>query len=199
MNAARSLSASLEDYLEAIFHIVTAKQAARAKDISDRMGVNRSSVTAALQLLAERGLVNYAPYDIVTLTETGHAAACKVVRRHEVLRDFFVKILGVSDQEAEQTACRMEHAVSATVLCRLERLAEFVAIHAKSRRQIWLEKFLDFCGEPNAVSRDGATLPTGEAKEKHEHVNDRDDLADDFHLAAPQPPAAGTEGGGAAV
>ena len=36
------LSASLEDYLEAIFHVVEAKQASRAKDIADRLNVNSS-------------------------------------------------------------------------------------------------------------------------------------------------------------
>ena len=65
------LSASLEDYLEAIFHVVEAKQASRAKDIADRLNVNSSSVTSALHALKERGLVNYEPYDLVTLTPEG--------------------------------------------------------------------------------------------------------------------------------
>ena len=46
------LSASLEDYLEAIYHTVVAKGAARAKDIVLRMGVHNSSVTQALRSLA---------------------------------------------------------------------------------------------------------------------------------------------------
>ena len=98
MAVAKALTASLEDYLEAIFHIVSKKQAARAKDISDRMGVNKSSVTGALQALAERGLVNYAPYDIVTLTGRGQAAAEKLVRRHEVLKQFLVGVLAVNEK-----------------------------------------------------------------------------------------------------
>ena len=57
---AESLSASLEDYLEAIFHIVSEKRVARAKDISKRMHVNRSSVTGAMHSLAKKKLVNYA-------------------------------------------------------------------------------------------------------------------------------------------
>ena len=71
MSDTATLTASLEDYLEAIFHIVERKQAARAKDISKRMHVNGSSVTGALRALSERNLVNYAPYDIVTLTAEG--------------------------------------------------------------------------------------------------------------------------------
>jgi DtxR family Mn-dependent transcriptional regulator len=83
-----TLSASLEDYLEAIFHISSHKQAAKAKDIAERLHVRASSVTGALRQLAERGLVNYAPYDLITLTATGRKAAESVVQRHAALRTF---------------------------------------------------------------------------------------------------------------
>ena len=43
------VSASLEDYLEAIYHTVDFKGAARAKDIVQRLGVHNSSVTQALK------------------------------------------------------------------------------------------------------------------------------------------------------
>ena len=48
------ISASLEDYLEAIFWIVKSKGAARAKDIAERLRVKASSVTGALQALKEK-------------------------------------------------------------------------------------------------------------------------------------------------
>ena len=96
------LSASLEDYLEAIFRIVQEKQAARAKDIGKHLEVSRSSVTGALHALADRELINYAPYDVITLTDKGQALAEDVVRRHEVLRDFFVKVL-TADAAIEET------------------------------------------------------------------------------------------------
>jgi len=67
MSAEKPLSESLEDYLETILGIVEEKQAAKAKDVSARLGVNASSVTGALHALRERGLINHAPYDIVTL------------------------------------------------------------------------------------------------------------------------------------
>jgi DtxR family Mn-dependent transcriptional regulator len=54
-------SSSLEDYLEAIYHIVHEKQAARAKDIVERLGVKNSSVTGALRVLSGKGLINDAP------------------------------------------------------------------------------------------------------------------------------------------
>ncbi|HUX12304.1 MAG TPA: metal-dependent transcriptional regulator [Spirochaetia bacterium] len=128
------LSASQEDYLEAIYHISERKQAARAKDISTRLGVNNSSVTGALHALAQKGLVNYEPYDIVTLTDQGYAAAQQVVRRHEVLREFLVQVLDVAPEEAEESACKLEHAVSDTVLEKLVRfMADVPELHGRHR------------------------------------------------------------------
>ena len=92
MVATETLSASLEDYLEAIFHIVARKHAAKAKDISRQLKVSSSSVTGALRSLADRDLINYAPYDIITLTKKGNQIARDVIRRHEALRNFFVKV-----------------------------------------------------------------------------------------------------------
>ena len=120
------LSESQEDYLEAIFHLVAAKQAARARDISDRLGVSRASVTGALKSLAGKNLVNYSPYEVVTLTPAGRKVARGVVRRHGVLHDFFVRILGVGEAEAEQSACRMEHALSPHILDRVIRLVRYM-------------------------------------------------------------------------
>ncbi len=119
------LSASLEDYLEAIYHTVSAKGAARAKDLVLRMGVHNSSVTQALRSLSEKKLVNYAPYDVITLTAPGEVLALDVVRRHETLSKFLSHVLGFPDDEADVEACRLEHAVSSGVLHRLVGFVEY--------------------------------------------------------------------------
>ena len=124
-----ALSASLEDYLEAIFHIVQEKQAAKAKNISDKLNVNNSSVTGALHALKERVLINYAPYDVITLTPKGKKLAREIVRRHNALRDFFVEILGVNREEAESAACGMEHSMSRPVLERLAGYVNYIRDH----------------------------------------------------------------------
>jgi len=121
-----ALSASLEDYLEVIFHIVGAKGAARPKDIALELEIGNSSVTAALKSLAAKDLVNYAPYDVITLTKSGERAARDVVHRHETLRDFFIRVLAADHDLANQAACRMEHAVPSELVERLVRFLEFV-------------------------------------------------------------------------
>ncbi len=148
------LSASLEDYLEAIFHLVAGKQVARSRDIAGRLQVNRSSVTGALQALANKGLVNYEPYEAVTLTAGGKAVASDIVRRHEVLRDFLVKVLAVDPAKADQAACRMEHAVPTPVLERLIEFVEFVEVCPRGGAK-WIRGFGYHCeqSDPEVCER----------------------------------------------
>ena len=157
MSKTNILSASMEDYLEAIFHIAADKQAARAKDIAKRLKVNNSSVTGALRILAEKGYINYAPYDLITLTKKGKELAKDVVRRHEVLRDFFVKVLAADEDEAEETACKMEHAVSPNILNRIVRFVEFVEICPRGGDE-WIKGFQKFCDQGTTFPNCGTSI-----------------------------------------
>jgi len=141
-----SITASQEDYLETIYHIAAEKHAARAKDIATAMKVKASSVTGALRLLAEKGLINYAPYDVITLTPEGTKVAEEVVRRHEVLNDFFSRILGVESRDAENAACEMEHALPQSVLDRLIQFIQFLDVCPRAGVD-WIEAFRAFCRE----------------------------------------------------
>ena len=146
----KTLTSSLEDYLEAIYQLGREKKAARAREISKRLGVNRSSVTGALHALAERKLINYAPYDIATLTPEGERLAANISHRHLVLRDFFVKVLGVEPTEAEDSACRVEHVVSETILDRLAQFVDFIQICPRLDIN-WIEETGYFCERPDSA------------------------------------------------
>ena len=146
MVASAKLTASMEDYLEAIYHIVNKKQAARAKDIAKRLKVNNSSVTGALRTLSDKGFINYAPYDVITLTPKGRQHAEDVVRRHEALMDFFTKVLCVDEAEASDAACKMEHAISRTILNRLIRFVEFLEICPRGGESL-IQGFKNHCGQ----------------------------------------------------
>ena len=138
------LTPSLEDYLEAIRLISREKPAVRAKDISARLEVTSSSVTGALRALAERDLVNYAPYDLITLTPQGSRVAGQIIHRHDVLRDFLIEVMGADEVEAEQNACRMEHSVSPAVLRRFVMFARFLE-EAPAGGRRWVEAFKRYC------------------------------------------------------
>lgn len=120
------LSASLEDYIEIIYHIVEENQVARAKNIADRMGVSRASVTEALRTLSSKGLINYAPYEVITMTELGKEVAEDVIFRHTTLKNFFTRILTIDSETAEEAACRVEHAAPPQVIDRMIDFMKFV-------------------------------------------------------------------------
>ena len=142
--AMNALSASLEDYLEAIFHLISEKKVARVKDISKRLKVNYSSVTGALHSLAKSKLVNYTPYESITLTPRGKSIARDVIKRHEALRDFLTKVLLVDDELADETACKMEHAITGEVIKRFVHFMEFVEKCPRSGAD-WLKGFENYC------------------------------------------------------
>jgi DtxR family Mn-dependent transcriptional regulator len=117
------LSASLEDYLEAIFNLSSENKVARSKDIAEELGVSRASVTGALRTLSGRKLVNYKPYGFATLTEA----------------------VGVEDAVAQEAACRAEHALGPEIINRLLRFIEFVDSSGKGINIT--EQFKRFCDE----------------------------------------------------
>jgi DtxR family Mn-dependent transcriptional regulator len=123
----QALSASLEDYLEAIFNLSKANDEVHVKAIAEEVGVKMPSVTGALHKLNERKLVDYRPYETVQLTAEGHRIAEEVGRRHSVLTVFFSDVLGLAPAVAEENACRMEHAVDDEALERLTWYVEFTA------------------------------------------------------------------------
>ena len=119
-----ALSASLEDYLEAILQLERGSRVARVSEIAEQLSVSRPSVTGALKNLAGRGLVSHAPYGHVTLTAQGTGIALEVERRHLAIRDFLTTVLAIPDDKAEVTACRLEHVLEPDILAHFVSYAD---------------------------------------------------------------------------
>ncbi|MBT8764262.1 metal-dependent transcriptional regulator [Desulfohalobiaceae bacterium Ax17] len=146
-----TLSPSLEDYLEIIFLLESTKSEARPKDIANRLGVQRASVTGALRSLAEKRLINYQPYSSVTLTPEGFRLAARIVHRHKVLTEFLEKFLGLPSDVAEANACRMEHHIDDEALERLIQFIQFVQ-NCPRTGDDWLKAFTRLCSDPGKCS-----------------------------------------------
>jgi DtxR family Mn-dependent transcriptional regulator len=132
VSAAEQLSASLEDYVEAILQLERASRVARVSEIAEQLNVSRPSVTGALKSLAARGLVSHAPYGHVTLTAEGTGIALEVERRHLLIRDFLTGVLGIPDEKAESTACRLEHVLEPDVLAHFVSYSERLGVRSSS-------------------------------------------------------------------
>jgi len=145
-NHSEPLTSSLEDYLEAIFALERESKAARSKDIAERLGVQRGSVTGALQSLSQKGLIHYHPYSRVTLTPEGFRVATRIVYRHKALFDFLHTFLNLSEDVAESNACRLEHHIDDEALDRLIAFVQFVRNCPRTGAD-WLAAFTRMCGE----------------------------------------------------
>ena len=104
---------SHEDYLEAIVMLGgTTENPVRSVDIANKLGVSKASVNKAMNSLKEKGFADQPYYGDVTLTEDGYRYGAAVLERHELLRKFLTKVLGIPEDTAEEEACLMEHAIS---------------------------------------------------------------------------------------
>ena len=147
-----ALTASMEDYLEAIFQIAANREVARVKQIAEALGVRMASVTGALRTLADKGLVAHDKFGDVALTPRGTELARRIVRRHDVLTSFLVDVLGVERDTAEGVACKMEHSVGKVVTDRLVRFADFLQTCPRAGTD-WLSKFHEACGHDTDPAR----------------------------------------------
>lgn len=144
MNDDHQLSASLEDYIEAIYHIIAEKKVARGKNICKRLNVSGASVTEALRALSKKGLINYAPYEAITMTDQGRLIAEDVIRRHNALKKFFVEVLAIDDATAETGACRFEHTAPAEIIERMVNFSKFLDVCPRGGKEL-IQGFADFC------------------------------------------------------
>ncbi|MCF7854653.1 MAG: metal-dependent transcriptional regulator [Candidatus Pacebacteria bacterium] len=145
----QELSATLEDYLTAVYRLECEKRVARPRDIAREQKVAKSTVTAALKSLAAKELINYEPYEAVTLTPEGVEQVRPLIMRHRILVDFLRDILGLEASQATDVACGMEHAIAEDAL---ERIVCFLAFtrQSGSEGEHLLDEFRQFlrtCGE----------------------------------------------------
>jgi len=128
--AKEPLSASLEDYLEAISLLGYKGQEVRVKDIGRSLRVKNPSVVSALNVLCRNGLVSHQPYGKVQLTAEGRVQAREILKKHRALVIFLREILGLDAGTAEADACRLEHVVSPLTL---QKITSLVARRLRSQ------------------------------------------------------------------
>ncbi len=102
---------SAEMYLETIYVLSQKTGHVRSVDVADKMGYSKPSVSRAVGLLKNAGLLIVGDDGSLSLTETGAAKAQKIFERHTVLSAFLEK-LGVSKEIAAADACKIEHVIS---------------------------------------------------------------------------------------
>ena len=105
------LHASGEDYLETILVLHKKMGMVRSVDVARHMGVSKASVTRATTILRKGGFLKMDQEHYIHLTSAGRVTAEKIYEWHQFFTDRLIAA-GVEPKQAEQDACRMEHAIS---------------------------------------------------------------------------------------
>ncbi len=108
-----ALMESGEMYLETIYVLSQRSSAVRGIDIGEELGYSKPSVSRALGVLKDEGLVKKDEDGFIKLTEAGEILAKRIYERHSVLTKLLIG-LGVDEKTAAEDACRVEHYISDT-------------------------------------------------------------------------------------
>ena len=101
-----------ENYLKEIYALEQDHKQVTTSMLAERFGYSPATITGMLKKLASRSWVDYAPYQGVSLTETGRKIALGVIRRHRLLETYLVQELNVPWERVHAEAERMEHTLS---------------------------------------------------------------------------------------
>ena len=105
-----------ENYLETILMIKEKKGVVRSIDVARALNFSKPSVSRAMGLLRDQGFISMEQGGDIQLTEEGLAKAKSIYARHLFLTAFLQEVTGVSEEMAEENACRMEHILDQEVV-----------------------------------------------------------------------------------
>ncbi len=101
-----------EDYIETIYLLKKKKGMVRSIDVANELNFSRPSVSRAVGLLKDDGLLTVEEDGELVLTELGLKKAKSVYEKHTNLTKFLMLTAGVNEDIAETDACRIEHIIS---------------------------------------------------------------------------------------
>jgi len=105
-------SAAEENYLKETYALQLEHNQVTTSMLADRIGHAAPTVTGMLKKLASRKLVSYEPYQGVTLTKSGRAAALEVIRHHRLVETYLNRALGIPWDRVHKEAEKLEHVLS---------------------------------------------------------------------------------------
>ena len=88
--------------------------------LAQSLSISPISANQMVWRLAERGLLEYHPYQGVLLTPAGRATAGRVLRGRRLWAGFLEEHLGFGKEEADVLACEFEHLTPPELADRLE-------------------------------------------------------------------------------
>jgi DtxR family Mn-dependent transcriptional regulator len=110
-----------ENYLKSIYHLSLNNASVSTNQLAALLNTKASSVTDMLKKLADKELINYTPYQGVTLTAPGEKIAINIIRKHRLWEYFLVEKLDFKWDQVHEMAEEMEHISSNELIDRLDK------------------------------------------------------------------------------
>ncbi len=139
----KTLTPSMEDYLEMIYRNCLAEGYTRVNILAESLNVQAPSVSRMVQKLTELELLDFEKYGVIRLTESGLELGEFLYLRHQIIEEFLT-LLGVTESLLTETEM-IEHNVSLNTLNKIAMLNQFLLKHPSIYNH-----FLEFITESQA-------------------------------------------------
>jgi DtxR family Mn-dependent transcriptional regulator len=117
---AEHASISQEDYLKAIYGMLSRSEEPISARLSEQLNVTPPAVTTALKRMARHGYVRLdSKNGHIRLTRKGTRIAQRLVLRHRLVEKLLTEVLGMDWKVVHEEAEKLEHAISQEVERRL--------------------------------------------------------------------------------
>lgn len=83
----------------------------RSVDLARHMGYSKPSISHAVSILRDGGVLMMDKDGFLHLTDVGQEVAERIYERHRFFTQWLIDA-GIDPETAEQDACRMEHSIS---------------------------------------------------------------------------------------
>lgn len=120
---------SAAHHLMAIDDLVGKLGYARVSDIARQLDITRGSVSISLKPMKEAGLVLQDENRHLRLSDKGQRLVNTVKNKRLLIQRLLSELLGVSEQQAEIDACKMEHLTSNATARKLVAFFRFIDSH----------------------------------------------------------------------
>ncbi len=114
-----------ENHLKSIYHLSLNSTSVSTNQLAALLNTKASSVTDMLKKLSDKGLINYTPYQGVSLTPAGEKIAVNIIRKHRLWEYFLVEKLGFKWDQVHEMAEELEHISSNELIDRLDKFMNY--------------------------------------------------------------------------
>ncbi len=116
------MTLNFQDYVRGVYYLQQSRGSAKPTDLAKRLAVSKNTVSLMVQKLSDKGLLEYARYQDIGLTQKGRKLAKTLTYRHRLIEKFLADVLNVPADQVHMEACRLEHDFSEASITAIEKL-----------------------------------------------------------------------------